>query len=160
MSNDELFRTIQIKHHSPSPGYNYLWAYSKYPTFKRFRSIFCRHKDIGMYSVEDSDPGWMKTIYHHAVCRNCGKLIMVNGKKYKGIGGMRKSNKLKELIVRNSVWTAFILIDFILIIALVTSIITIWTDLFLFLIIVLTLLTIIECIYAVYYIAFKWRINE
>lgn len=159
MSNDELFRTVQIKHHSPSSGYKYLWAYSKYPIFKRFRSIFCRHKDIGMYSVEDSDPGWMKTVYHHAVCKKCGKLMMVNKEKYKGIGGMRKSRGLKNFITKNKIWTAFISINIVFMIALVISIITIWTNLFLYLILLSAFLIVSECLYAIYYIIFKWRID-
>lgn len=83
----DLFRTTQIRHHNPSPGYKYLYAY---PVYRRLRSIICKHKNVGLFSVEDSDPRWMKTTYHHTVCKDCGKLLMVNGEKYKKIRGMRR----------------------------------------------------------------------
>lgn len=73
-----------IKHHKPSSGYNYLYNETpiEYPR-KKF-NLFCKHKNTVDIRVGDADPGFMHTTYIHTVCKDCGKLIEVDNKPYKG----------------------------------------------------------------------------
>lgn len=72
-----------LKHHSPSPGYNHLYNETAIEYPKKRRKLFCKHKDTVDIRVGDADPGWMHTSYIHTVCKDCGRLIKVNGEDIK-----------------------------------------------------------------------------